>query len=253
MSKELKGPPGTPRRKRNAYYRTLDAMGIVRMVSALHQRISKRFPESGLSKVAAELLEVSREAAERASAIDRPNIPLRVGTAVLLAVAVGSILWLIRYLHLSPAVSTVIDFITGMEAAINVLLLTAAGVWSLVSLEARMKRGAALQMLHELRVLAHLVDMHQLTKDPETLFLGQTEALPHGAPLSPQQLGRYLDYCTDMLSLIGKIAALYAQYFDDRVVLQAVDEIETLSNSLSRKIWQKIMILHGTHLEGAAR
>ena len=58
------------------------------------------------------------------------------------------------------------------------------------------------------------------------------------------ELIRYLDYCSEMLSLIGKIAALYVQKFDDPVALVAVNEVEELTTSLSRKIWQKIMILN---------
>jgi len=57
------------------------------------------------------------------------------------------------------------------------------------------------------------------------------------------ELGRYLDYCSEMLSLTGKVAALYVQHFDDRVALQAVNEIEDLTTGLSSKIWQKLMIL----------
>ena len=48
-----------------------------------------------------------------------------------------------------------------------------------------------------------------------------------------------------MLSLIGKLAALYVQRFDDQVALAAVDGIEDLTNGLSRKIWQKITVLEG--------
>lgn len=55
-----------------------------------------------------------------------------------------------------------------------------------------------------------------------------------------------------MLSLIGKIAALYAQHLNDSVVLEAVDEIEDLSNSLSHKIWQKITIISQEHVTGGA-
>ncbi|TMP99740.1 MAG: hypothetical protein E6L09_08785 [Verrucomicrobia bacterium] len=58
------------------------------------------------------------------------------------------------------------------------------------------------------------------------------------------ELSRYLDYCSEMLSLIGKVAALYVQRFDDPVALSAVDEIEDLTTGLSRKIWQKIMIIN---------
>jgi hypothetical protein len=36
---------------------------------------------------------------------------------------------------------------------------------------------------------------------------------------------------------------VYVQNFDDSVTLAAVNEIENLTAGLSRKIWQKIMIL----------
>jgi hypothetical protein len=62
--------------------------------------------------------------------------------------------------------------------------------------------------------------------------------------MSDFELSRYLDYCSEMLSLVGKIAALYVQRFDDPVVLAAVDEIEDLTTGISRKIWQKIMIIN---------
>jgi hypothetical protein len=46
--------------------------------------------------------------------------------------------------------------------------------------------------------------------------------------------------------LIGKVAALYVQGFPDPVALAAVDDIENPTTSLSRKIWQKIVILEQT-------
>jgi hypothetical protein len=47
-----------------------------------------------------------------------------------------------------------------------------------------------------------------------------------------------------MLSVTGKIAALYVQKFNDPVVLNAAEDVETLTIGLSRKIWQKVMILN---------
>jgi len=94
--------------------------------------------------------------------------------------------------------------------------------------------------------MAHIIDMHQLTKDPERA-VGQgpaTESSPQ-LQLSSFELGRYLDYCREMLSLTGKVAALYVQDFEDGVALQAVNEIEDLTTGLSQKIWQKMMILVG--------
>jgi len=56
-------------------------------------------------------------------------------------------------------------------------------------------------------------------------------------------LTRYLDYCSEMLALVSKIAALFAQNIEDPVVLAAVNDLESLTQGLSGKIWQKIMIL----------
>ena len=61
--------------------------------------------------------------------------------------------------------------------------------------------------------------------------------------MTPFELGRYLDYSSEMLSLISKTAAIYVQEFPDSVALDAVNEITSLTNGLSRSIWQKIMLL----------
>jgi hypothetical protein len=99
-------------------------------------------------------------------------------------------------------------------------------------------------MLHRLRSIAHIVDMHQLTKDPE-LALHRVEATASSPSrtLSRTQLPRYLDYCSELLALTSKLAALHAQNLNDAVVLSAVNDIEALTADLSRKIWQKISIL----------
>jgi hypothetical protein len=59
----------------------------------------------------------------------------------------------------------------------------------------------------------------------------------------PFLLGRYLDYCSELLALIAKIGALYAESLDDPAAVAAVDEIEDLTNGLSNKIWQKLIVL----------
>jgi len=68
--------------------------------------------------------------------------------------------------------------------------------------------------------------------------------------MSVPELTRYLDYSTDMLSLTGKIAALYVQDFHDAVALSAVNEIELLTTSLSGKIWQKLSMLDAEEARG---
>ncbi|NJO92697.1 MAG: hypothetical protein HC831_29815, partial [Chloroflexia bacterium] len=62
--------------------------------------------------------------------------------------------------------------------------------------------------------------------------------------LSKFELQRYLDYCSEALSLVGKVAALYAQSLPNEGVVRTVNEIELLSTGFSRKIWQKLIILN---------
>jgi hypothetical protein len=132
----------------------------------------------------------------------------------------------------------------GVEATMNILVLIGAALLFLFTVEERMKRKRALKALHELRSIIHVIDMHQLTKDPSAIIgaLAPTEHSPKRT-LSASELIRYLDYCSEMLSLTSKVAALYAQSLPDPVVTDAVSDIERLTTNLSQKVWQKIMIL----------
>src|SRR5206468_1565033 len=81
-----------------------------------------------------------------------------------------------------------------------------------------------LRAIHELRALAHIIDMHQLTKDPESYFgKARFTTARKLRPMSPFELNRYLDYCSDAMGLISKVAALYVQSYQDPVLLDAVD------------------------------
>ena len=137
------------------------------------------------------------------------------------------------------------NFLQVLEAGMNTIILISAVLLFLVTFEIRRKRNRAVIAIHQLRALAHVIDMHQLTKDPERVFSkeNQTASSPRQT-MNAFELTRYLDYCTEMLSLVGKVAALYAQDFGDSVVLAAVNEVENLTTGLSRKIWQKIMIIY---------
>ena len=68
--------------------------------------------------------------------------------------------------------------------------------------------------------------------------------------LTPFELTRYLDYCSEMLALLSKLAALHTQHFNDPVTLEAVNDVENLTQGLARTIWQKIMILDRVRGDG---
>lgn len=223
--------------------RALDADQIIRTVQVLRNRIEERFPGSGLGKVIEELGAVASESAARAHWIRRPNYPLRLAATVLSLLILGIVLGLFLNIH-QYRMSEFTDAIQAFEASISSVVFTGAAILFILSWENRIKRNRALSAIHELRALAHIVDMHQLTKDPESAFLrGPATASSPARRLTPFELNRYLDYCSEGLALISKVATLYIQDFQDPVLLDAVDDIEDLTNGLSRKIGQKIAIL----------
>ena len=228
-----------------ATYRALDAEKLIATTETLALRIGERFPEAGLYRVAQQLLDTARMSATHSADLALPIAWVRVvnGFLVLLVVVLLAIA-LVR-VELRTDGFGFFDFVQVLEAGINDVILIGAALFFLITVERRIKRGRALADLHQLRSLAHVIDMHQLTKDPDRVLVQRSATASSPRPtLSAYELGRYLDYCSEMLAIIGKLAALYVQNFDDNAVLSSVDEIESLTNGLSRKIWQKVMILY---------
>ncbi len=226
------------------YY--LDAEKIIATICTLRQRIGQRFPASGLEQVCGELERLARQTTNRAEWISQPIRGLRITVwSLILVIFLLGIILPFTFKFSEDEVSF-IEFVQVLDAGFNDIVLIGAAIFFLFTLETRIKRRRALAAVHELRSIAHIIDMHQLTKDPERVISKvyvPTELSPK-SELTSFQLPRYLDYCSEMLSLTGKLAALYVQKCEDSVALAAVNEVETLTTGLSRKIWQKIIILH---------
>jgi hypothetical protein len=227
-------------------YRTLSSDRIVETLERLEARIHERFPGSGLGRVCAELTAIARQSKERSAAIARPDLRIRLLVAVVLALSV----WLLfglgsQMLAGTRASDELYGTIQGIDSALNLVLVMGASLFFMVSLEDRLKRKRALHALHELRSIIHVIDMHQLTKDPSTeVSISQDTPSSPKRTLQRYELIRYLDYCSEMLSLSSKVAVLYSQSFPDPVVAEAVNDLERTAASLAQKIWQKINILH---------
>ncbi len=225
-------------------YRELDPQRIIATAQSLSRRIAERFPNSGLSRVSQDLAAFAADSEARLEALRRPHWPIRLavgaGVAAILAVAVLGLL----SIRVRGDVSHVSELLQGIEAAINDVVFLGIAVFFLVTIEARLKRRTALRTLHELRSIAHIVDMHQLTKDPEYLLSPDkaTESSPQRR-MSRFELARYLDYCSESLAITSKLAALQVQHLHDPAVLDAVSDVQALTQGLSNKIWQKIVIL----------
>ncbi|MEN8375307.1 MAG: hypothetical protein ABFS34_07650, partial [Gemmatimonadota bacterium] len=212
----------------------------------LERRIAERFPGSGLRRVAGDLRGIAEETESVLQRARRPHWPIRLAVYAALA-AIGALvvaLVIIVRTQLSVEVAGVGDLLQSIESAAQDLIFFGLAVYFLLTIETRHKRKAALRELHRLRSIVHIVDMHQLTKDPEHLL--SPEQVTPSSPshrLGRFKLARYLDYCTELLSLSSKLAALHVQHVNDPVVLNAVNDVEVLASNLSNKIWQKIVIV----------
>ncbi len=252
LTASLPPPPATGSTGKDAIatgslYRSLLPDRIVATAEQLNRRIAERFPHSSLVAVSKELKQVADEAVERTNRIRQPHYVIRVFVAALIAVLLGILITVglsVQWQAAQNAELFVFEhFIQSLEAGLGSLVFLGATIAFLVTVERRWKRERLLAALRELRALAHVVDMHQLTKDPQSLTQNRPTQSSPQRTMTTFELGRYLDYCTEILSVIGKIAAIYVQEFPDAAAVEAADELTRLTNDLSRNIWQKIMIL----------
>lgn len=224
----------------------LEAAAVRETVVELEQRIAARFPERGLRKAAADLVvlidAVHSGAAEGQGRVRFLRVASRVVMVLILAATLAALL-----LATKDAISAGLDsfrLLPLIETVVNDVVFAGIAVFFLYSFPERLQRGRLLNLLHQLRSSAHIIDMHQLSKDPEQLrpsFVPTPVSKP--LELTRDEMERYLDYCSELLALVGKTAALCAEESRDSLVLETVSTVETLTVGISRKIWQKISTL----------
>jgi hypothetical protein len=232
----------------NAMERLLRKEKLLATAEKVAEQIAARFPQSGLSQVGAEVVQVTREALVRAEKIRRPDLLLRGGLILLAVVAVLGVAWEVRgQVDQIFTVERLLHFLDVTKG--SAAYLAAIGLF-LVTLEIRLKRRRALRAIHELRAMAHIIDMHQLAKDPDLLDLRGGTVMVSGRPMDAASMGRYLGYCTELLALVSKVGQLYIQDFPDGIAVAAEDQFENLATGLSQKVWQKLMILERLRTDG---
>lgn len=230
-------------------YRSINFSKLTDTIAGLAIRVSERFSDSNLAEICLELKAIAMECESRAQLIGQPILSIRYCIAVLV---IGVLYLLISSLSLVELDYRALNFLelTQLtETLANGIILVGASLYFLLSIEARLKRFKALNALHELRSMAHIIDMLQLTKDP-IMYTPDAARTAHSPrrELSPFELNRYLDYCTETLSLIGKLAAIYSERLPDAEIVTAANEIEILCASMSRKIWQKMSMITPGHV-----
>jgi hypothetical protein len=224
----------------------LEAVPVIETARRLCGRIGARFPDRGIHRVAKELASLTEQVADTSAGSRRRSRLVRSGSHAMIGVVVLVALVAFGFAveaAFTEAPDNGLDWLPLIESAVNDLVFVAIAVVVLHSLPERVQRSELLAKLHRLRSLAHIIDMHQLTKEPESLrdaFAGGTDG---DVDLTPEQVEYYLEYCTELLSIVSKAAALCAEESQDEIVLTTVSTIETLTMSMSRKVWQKITVL----------
>lgn len=226
----------------------LDADAVREVVVELEARIAARFPTRGLRQVAGDLA-VLIDAVESGAHSTQGRVRVaRLASRVVMALVLAGTLVVIGFAFKDAVfgdedqrVRSTLALLPLIETVINDVVFAGIAVFFLYSFPERVQRGRLLNLLHQLRSTAHIIDMHQLTKDPEQLkksFVPSAVSKP--LELNRDEMERYLDYCSELLALVGKTAALCAEESRDDVVLDTVSTVETLCVGISRKIWQKI-------------
>jgi hypothetical protein len=226
----------------------LESEYVADTVGRLEARIRARFPDRRLGNVAAELGAAVPEihAGFEHSKHRRSQVRLfsRIASGVIVLIALGALGLALRDAF-TRGTENSFDWVPLVESLINDVIFAAIAVFFLWAMPERLERRALLDLLHRLRSLAHVVDMHQLDKDPEQAraAYAPTAMSPERRIMNAEDLHHYFDYCSELVSLIAKTAALCAERTSDAVVLHTVSEIETLAAQMSQKIWQKISLL----------
>ncbi|MCP4220378.1 MAG: hypothetical protein GY765_37455 [bacterium] len=219
---------------------------IMEMVDQLYLRIKERFPKSDVLEVCQKLDKAAKETNRTISWIESPNMFFRIGMGVIISVVLLMLPYGLSTMKFASKTISVTEVVQVSEAALNALLLFGAAIFSLVSIENRSKRRKVIKAINRLRSIAHAVDAHQLTKVPGSIAGKSNRRSTKSSPkrtMTSFELGRYLNYCSEMLSITGKVGFLYVQNYNDPVSVEAVNDLESLTTGLSRKIWQKLMIL----------
>ena len=208
----------------------------------------EQFPQRHLAEVATEVGEVirriERQASENAPVLRFVYLASRVTIVLLVASSSSRCVQAVRTGSAQVGPSRAIDWLQYVESGVNDVVFAGIAIFFLVTMPARVRRRRSLETLHRLRSLAHIVDMHQMSKSPEKLLPRWEGGQADQGSLTRAELGRYYDYCSELLTIVSKAAALCAEQSTDPVVLDTVSEIEVLTTGMSRKIWQKISLLH---------
>ena len=120
-------------------------------IAQLSNRVKERFPDGNLIQACDELLRLSSDTKLRAEWIGSPIISLRIVATILISLIAVALVSAFSQLNLSSGRLDVVVFVYFLNAGMNNIVISAAVVFFLITIEARVKRRRSLLAIHELR------------------------------------------------------------------------------------------------------
>jgi hypothetical protein len=224
---------------------TFDPAKLIETIERVVGQIRSEFPKADLLAVGESVTELARRAETRSAAIKASSVPLRIAIVLILAFGLAGSWFVIQKIRRFPDAGELFTFFQGLEAVLNVVILAGVALFSIVTVESRWQRSAVLKEINAIVSLVHVIDMHQLGKRPmlvEARSAGKDHALPAGS-YTPDEIMRYFDLCSDLMSLAAKIALIYEEVLPDSAVSDAVTDAAQLATALSNETYQKMMLM----------
>lgn len=187
-----------------------------------------------MAALAEELKATAVSADNRVRQARKPMVSIRLMSVAAVVAVVLALWYLARHIHAKWEFGTINEVFDGVHTGFELLVLLAGGIWFCVTLEARIKRKAALTFIEELREFIHVIDVTQLYYTPELYGSRVGEARTTLALDA-----NYLLYCTQMLAVISNLAPLCARGAPGDSVLRAASDVEMLAIAVSTKHMSK--------------
>lgn len=224
----------------------LDPEKLIETARNLADDINGRLAGSSLAELSRELVKIAVATVERGKSASRPIYAVRAFSALAIGMGLVAIGLLASRIHSRWSVGTVSELFVTISAGSNLAILSAGAFWSCLTLEARIKRAAALGFLEELREFIHVIDVTQLYYTPD-LYRSRIGSGPPRLAIDET----YLLYCTQMLAVISNLAPLYTRGVTGDSILRAAAEVEMLAIAITTKHLSKAEAVHLMSARGA--
>ena len=222
----------------------LNPKKLCKTIHSLEVIVAEKFPERSFRKTILELSKVAKEAKELSYKLSGKHVvawTIIIAAPIVLLCAISYLFIVYAHFSSDEAQTGILEYSDTLDLFVNLIVLSVMGSYALFRQYRLRRRKRAMQILHKLRSIAHVIDLTQHGKNYQ--FIVDTQDHKSDKYISLDDCIQYLTYSSQALSLTSKVAAILIEDYNDNTVIASVCEIESLCTGISLKIWQKIETL----------